>query len=44
MDKYGYEGPLVLEVFRGARGDYKALSAEEFMLTCYDRIKRISKL
>lgn len=44
MDKYGYEGPLVLEVFRGAREDYKALSAEKFMLTCYDRIKRISKL
>lgn len=44
LDKYGYAGPLVLEVFRGAREDYKALSAEEFMLTCYDRINRISKL
>lgn len=44
LDKYGYAGPLVLEVFRGAREDYKALSAEKFMSNCYDRISRISKL
>lgn len=44
LDKYEYAGPLVLEVFRGAREDYKALSAEEFLRTSYDRIKRISEL
>jgi len=44
LDKYGYTGPLVLEVFRGARGDYKNLSAEEFLTTAYDRIKRIYQL
>lgn len=44
LDKYGYTGPLVLEVFRGARGDYRNLSAEEFLTTAYDRIQRISEL
>ena len=42
LDFYGYSGALVLEVFRGSREDYMKLSAEEFMTTCYDRIKRIS--
>ncbi len=44
LDKYGYSGPLVLEVFRKARADYANLSAEEFVTTSYDRIKRISEL
>ena len=44
LDRYGYAGPLVLEVFRGSRSDYMALSAEEFLKTSYDRIKRISVL
>jgi len=44
LDKYGYSGPLLLEVFRSARADYKKLSAEEFLTTAYDRIKRISEL
>lgn len=43
LDKYGYTGPLVLEIFRKARGaNYTDLSAEEFIKTAYDRIKRIS--
>ena len=44
LDKYEYTGPLMLEVFRGVRADYKALSAEEFLTTAYERIKRISEL
>lgn len=44
LDRYGYDGPLVLEVFRGSREDYKTLTAEEFLTTCFDRIKRISVL
>ena len=44
LDKYGYAGPLLLEVFRTRREDYKAMSGEEFISTAYDRIKRISSL
>lgn len=44
LDKYGYAGPLLLEVFRNARADYKELTPEEFIATSYDRIKRISTL
>ena len=44
LDKYGYSGPLLLEVFRTRRADYEAMSAEEFIGTAYDRIKRISEL
>jgi sugar phosphate isomerase/epimerase len=44
MDKYGYDGVLMLEVFRGARDDYKKLSSEAFLATAYDRIVRISKI
>lgn len=44
LDKYGYAGPLVLEVYRGVREDYKNFSPEEFIATSYDRITRISKL
>jgi sugar phosphate isomerase/epimerase len=44
LDKYGYSGPLVLEVYRNVREDYKKLSPEEFMATSFGRIKRISEL
>lgn len=44
LDAYNFSGALMLEVFRGARGDYKKLSAEDFLLTCYDRISRIAKM
>ena len=44
LDKYGYAGPLILKVYRGVREDYKRLSAEEFMLTAYDRLKRIADI
>ena len=44
LDRYGYAGPLVLEVFHSSREDYKMLTAEEFLMTSYDRLKRISEL
>ena len=44
LNKYGYRGPLMLEVYRTARENYGTLSAEEFMATAYDRIRRISAL
>ena len=44
LDKYGYAGPLLLEIYRNARADYKKLTPEEFLATAYDRITRISTL
>lgn len=44
LDEYGFAGALTLEVFRSAREDYEKLTAEEFLLTAYDRMKRISAL
>lgn len=44
LDKYGYSGPLLLEVFNTTRGDYSIMSGDEFLKTCYDRINRISRL
>ena len=44
LDRYGYAGPLVLEVYRSARADYKELTPEQFIATAFDRIKRISTL
>lgn len=44
LDKYGYTGSLMLEVNQKVREDYKAMSAEEFIKTAYERIKKISEL
>ena len=44
LDKYGYSGPLMLEVSKNAKAEYKALSVEEFMSNAFERIKRISEL
>ena len=44
LNAYGYAGPLVLEVSRGVREDYKQMSDEAFLTTAFDRIKRISLL
>lgn len=44
LDEYGFTGALTLEVFRGARADYAAMTADGFLATAYDRIKRISVL
>ena len=44
LDEYGFTGALTLEVFRSVREDYMAMSAEAFLATAYDRIKRISAL
>lgn len=44
LDEYEYSGTLMLEVCNDTREDYQELTPEEFVNTCYDRIKRISTL
>ena len=44
LDKYGFEGALVLEVNNVSRPEYKEWSYEEFLATCYERIKKISEM
>lgn len=44
MDENGYTGALTLEVFNTTREDYKTLTAEEFIRTAYERLKKISEL
>ncbi len=44
LDEYEYAGSLMLEVFDSSDERYKAYSPEEFVATCYERIKRISEL
>lgn len=44
LDEYGYTGALTLEIFFGAREDYKAMTGDAFLATAYDRLKRISVL
>jgi sugar phosphate isomerase/epimerase len=41
LDEYNFEGPLILEV---SNRRHKHLSHEEFLATCFERIKRISEL
>ncbi len=41
LNKAGYEGSLMLEVFNGK---YSSLTADEFIKTAYDRIKKISTM
>ena len=43
LDKYGYSGTLMLEVFQNI-GDYSKMSHKEFLDTYYERILRISNL
>ena len=43
LDEYGYTGSLMLEVGQ-TREEYAKLSHEEFLATCYERIKRISQM
>jgi len=44
LDRYNYSGSLMLEVMQSSSEEYKLMSTEEFLATCYDRIKRISLL
>lgn len=44
LDKYGYSGPLMLEVFKNKKADYSRLSEKEFILTAFERLKRILEL
>ncbi len=41
LDEYNFTGPLILEVSNRRHQD---ISHEEFLATCYDRIKKISEL
>ena len=41
LDEYGYAGPLTLEV---TNSKYPEYTPEEFLATCYDRIKKISEM
>ena len=41
LDKVGYKGSLMLEVFNASKEEYKKLSAEEFVKKAYERIKRL---
>ena len=42
LDEYEFEGPLMLEVFNHTI--YNSMTPEEFLETCYDRIKKISEM
>ena len=44
MDKANYTGSLTLEVFNTMRPDYTQLTPEEFITTCYERVKKISEM
>ena len=43
LNEYGYKGSLMLEVFQSI-SDYRRMSHEEFLATCYERILKISQM
>ena len=43
LDEYGYTGSLMLEVTQ-YRPQYEQMSHEDFLATCYERIKKISMM
>ena len=44
LDKVGFEGTLMLEVFNHCKPEYMNLSEEEFLQEAYERITRIAEL
>ena len=45
LHKYSYSGPLSLEVATSAgKGKYADMDPDEFVRTCYERIKKISEM
>ena len=44
LDEYGYAGSLTLEISNQTKPEYKEMTAEAFLRTAYDRIKKISEL
>lgn len=44
MDRYGYTGSLMLEVFNSTKPEYQAMSPEAFIRLAYERVKTISAL
>ena len=43
LDEYGYTGSLMLEVFQG-QANYRQMSHEDFLATCYERVLKISQM
>lgn len=44
LDRVGYRGSLMLEVFNSSKPQYMNLTEEEFLSTCSERIKKISEM
>ncbi len=44
MDRFGYQGSLMLEVFNTTQPQYRELSPEEFVRLAYERVKKVSEL
>ena len=44
LDEYAYQGSLMLEVFNDRKQEYAEMSAEAFIQTAFQRIKKISLL
>lgn len=42
LDAYSYYGSLMLEVFNNSKEEYAKMSAEEFIGTAYERLKKIA--
>ncbi len=44
LDKVGYDGSLMLEVFNSSKPEYMELDEDEFLKECAERITKISKM
>ncbi len=44
LDKVGYSGSLMLEVFNSSKPEYMELGDDEFLTECAERIKKISQM
>lgn len=44
MDRYGYGGSLMLEVFNTTKPEYKAMPPESYVRLAYEKLKTVSEL
>jgi len=44
LNKYGYEGALILEISDRPHGKFKEMTHEEYLAECFKRVKRISEM
>jgi sugar phosphate isomerase/epimerase len=44
LDKIGYKGSLMLEVFNNKKPEYAEMTEDEFMKLCFEKIKKISEM